>query len=327
MAHGVRQEKPEDMSVTVGHLISAAAFLVPAFALALFGWLLGNGNTAIGLAMLWIGGLFAASIRIQQKRTFTVVERFGKLWDVKFAGFRLIIPYIDNPILYETFLQKSVALFKNVAIDFKGGSAPILADGWYQIGDPASIDNGRMDLVREDVLKYTYRVRAEDRAARVANIFQGAFRTLLEQNDIETAQKDMEKLATEGTAAAQAALAEIGVHPFPGKGIIVADIILPDAIITLREQVLRGEMDAKEATARAQVYWKPLTEMKKGFAAAGNGAMELRDEQILQLYLTQRSLDVLPKIPAHVTLIAPDINGIQKMITVGEVGTAKGGSV
>ena len=316
--------KPEDMDSLTGHLISTAVFLVPALVLALFGLWIGNWNTAGGLAILWIGFLFAVSVRIQQKRTFTVVERFGKLWDVKFAGFRLIIPYIDNQILRENFLQKSVPLFKDIAIDFKGGSAPILADGWYQIGNPADIDNGSMELVRGQVLKYTYSVQAKDRAARVADIFQGAFRTFLEQNDIATAQKDMESLAAEGTKAAQTALAEIGVYPFPEKGIIVRDIVLPEAITKLREQVLRGEMDAQEAVARAQVYWQPLVEMKKGFSSAGAGKMDFTDDVLLRLFLAQKGFETLPKIPAHVSLIAKDIDGIQKVITVGGVGIEKG---
>ena len=46
-----------------------------------------------------------------------LVPAYCKLWDVKFAGFRLIIPYIDNKILRENFLQKSVVLFKDIAID------------------------------------------------------------------------------------------------------------------------------------------------------------------------------------------------------------------
>src|SRR3989344_3983542 len=320
-------KKPEDMGLWVGRLITAVAFLVPALVLALLGLWIGNENTAGGLVVIWLGSLFAASIQVQQKRTFTVVERFGKLWDVKFAGFRLIIPYIDNKILRENFLQKSVVLFKDIAIDFIGGSAPILADGWYQIANPDDLDDGSdaaMERVKEQVLKYTYRVRAANRAARVAVIFQGAFRTFLEHVDIATAQEKMEELATDGTDAAQEALKEIGVYPFPKKGIIVQDIVLPEAITKLREQVLRGEMDAKEAVARAQVYWQPLTEMKKGFSSAGAGKMDFADDVLLRLFLAQKGFETLPKIPAHVSLIAKDIDGIQKVITVGGVGIEKG---
>lgn len=321
----VQGSMPEDMNENVGHAISIAAFLVPAILLALLGLWIGNENTAGGFVVIWIGLLLAVSIRIQQKRTFVVIERFGKLWDVKFAGFRLIIPYIDNQILRENFLQKSVELFKGIEIDFRGGSAPILADGWYQIGNPEDIENGRFDLVREQVLKHTYRVQAKNRAARVADIFQGAFRTFLEQRDIVTAQKEMEGLAADGTKAAQKALEEIGVYPFPEKGIIVRDIVLPPEIIKLREQVLRGEMDAQEAVARAQVYWQPLAEMKKGLANAGAGKMEFADETLLHLFLAQKGLETLPKIPANVTLIARDVDNLQKIITVGDVGTRKGG--
>ena len=330
-------KKPEDMSEKVGHAITIAAFLVPALVLALFGLLIGNWYTASGLVAIWLGGLFAVSIHIQQKRTFTVVERFGKLWDVKFAGFRLIIPYIDNKILRENFLQKSVPLFENIVIDFKGGSAPILADAWYQIGNPDDIAKGNMNCVREQVLKYTYSVQAVDRAARVADIFQGAFRTHLETKTITEAQDQAEDLATKaiegilasgdvpGREGAGKALAEIGVYPFPGKGIIVRDIVLPEVIIELREQVLRGEMDAQEAVARAGVYWKPLIEMKKGFTNEGPGKMELTDGDILRLYLAQKGLDTLQKTPSNVTLIAKDIDNLQKIVTVGEVSTGRGG--
>jgi hypothetical protein len=323
------------MSQIVGHAISIAAFVVPAFVLALLGLWFGNWNTAAGLAIIWIGGLFAVTIRIQQKKTFTVIERFGKLWDVKFAGLRLIIPYIDNQILRENFLQKSVELFKDMEIDFVGGSAPVLADAWYQVGNPADLDDGdeeAIERVRSQVLKYTYRVRAEDRAARVADIFRGSFRTYLETRTIAEAQAEAEDLANKAVEGiperegAKVALAEIGVFPFPGKGIIVRDIVLPPIIIQLREQVLRGEMDAKEAVARAQVYWKPLTEMKTGFVGAGPGRMELTDGDILRLFLAQKGLDTLQRTPSNVTLIAKDIDNLQKIITVGEVSTGKGGS-
>lgn len=329
--NNVQGSRPEDMKKWVGHSISVAAFLVPALVFALLGLLIGNENTAGGLAVLWLGGLFAVTIHIQQKRTFTITERFGKLWDVKFAGFRLIIPYIDNKILREDFLQKSVELFNGIVIDFIGGSAPVLADGWYQIGNPDDIESGRMDAVREQVLKYAYRVRAEDRAVRVADIFKGAFRPHLETKTIVEAQNEAEDLANKaidgvpGREGARKALAEIGVYPFPGKGIILRDIVIPSGIVALREQVLRGEMDAQEAVARAQVYWKPLAEMKKGFASAGAGKMDLEDGEILQLYLAQKGLDTLQKTPSNVTLIAKDIDNLQKIITVGEVNTKKGG--
>lgn len=320
----VQGSMPEDMNENVGHAISVAAFLAPALVLALIGMWIGNWNTAAGLATVWVGGLFAVSIRIQQKRTFTVIERFGKLWDVKFAGFRLVIPYIDNQILRENFLQKSVELFKDIVIDFIGGSAPVLADGWYQIGNPDDIENGRMDTVRGQVLKYTYRVSANDRSGRIANIFQGAFRTFLEQRNIPDAQKDMETLATQGTDAAREALEEIGVYPFPKKGIIVRDIVLPEEIIKLREQVLRGEMDAQEAVSRARVYWEPLTQMKMGFAKAGPGTMDFTDAEILRLFLAQKGFDTLQKTASNVTLVAKDVDNLQKIITVGEVSTGKG---
>ena len=311
----------ETLSKKKGLAVTLLSFVVPSIVSLAIGFLVGNIYTALSFVTISTGLFFGVSLRFVRKRTFLVVERFGYFWDIKFAGPRLIIPWIDNIVLEENFLQKSVELFKDISIDFIGGSAPILSDGWYQIGNPTDIDADNWNAVKDNVLKYTYRVRAEDRAARIADIFQGAFRTFLEQLNIPDAQKQMEALAMAGTEAARGALEEIGVYPFPGKGIIVRDIVLPPVIITLREQVLRGEMDAQEAVNRARMYWAPLTEMKKGMDAAG---MKMSDDEIRQLFLAQKGFETLQKTGSNVSLIGSDIDNVQKVISVGTAGL-KGG--
>lgn len=317
------QKKPEDMRRVVGNMITLTALCLPIVILTILGTILGNSYTVVAFVTLWTGLFFALSLRFVRKRTFVVVERFGYFWDVKFAGPRLMIPWIDNEVMSDDFLQKSVELFKNIKIDFIGGSAPVLADAWYQIGNPVDIEKGDIDVVREQVLKYTYRVRAEDRAARIADIFQGAFRTFLEQLDIPSAQKKMEGLATKGTNASRKALGGIGVYPFPEKGIIVRDIVLPEEIVKFREQVLRGEMDAREAIERSRSYWQPLMEMKNGLE---KGGVLMTPEEIKHLFLTQKGFETLQKTGSNVSLVASDIDSVVKTITVGSVNKTKGGA-
>lgn len=323
--------KPENMSLRVGHLITLAAFLIPAILLGLIGLGIGNMNTAIGFATVWVGFLFAASIVFQRKRTFLVVERFGLLWDIKYAGLRIVIPFVDNVVLRGDFLQKEAKLFmggapgERIEIDFIGGSAPIDASAWYQIANPDDVDAGRWEeTVDEQVLRYVYRVRENERSSRVAAIFQDAFRPLLERKPIEEAQSQMRNLADEATETARDALAEMGVYPFPKKGIVIRDMDIPQDIIELRKQVLRGEMDAKEAVNRAAVYWQPVAKMKEGLAAAG--ITDVTDEQLFNIFLQQKGLDTLQKTDSNLTFVSPDIGAVLTAITGGLKPTSTGGS-
>jgi hypothetical protein len=332
-------KKPEDLGRPAGHTITAIAFGLPIIPLAVFGYSLGNGYTAAAFATIWIGLFVATSLRFVRKRTFVVVERFGYFWDVKFAGPRILIPWIDNEVMRDNFLQKSVELYqgegdKNVEIDFVDGSAPIRAAAWYQIGNPDNVEHGDLDAVRNQVLYYTYRVKADERQSRVAEIFEGAFRPLLETVTIAEAQAKAEAFAkqaidgvsaspgTEEREGARKALAEIGVYPFPGKGIIVRDVVLPLVIVELRERELRGRSDAQEAISRSASYWQPLVHMKNGLASAG--LADISGEEISRLFLAQKGFETLQKTGSNVSLIASDIDSLQKVITVGATSKPKG---
>lgn len=319
--------KPEDMPREVGNLITLAAFLVPALAFGILGLVLGNINTAAGLAILWLGMLSAVAVKVLRKTTFTVVERFGLFWQVKFAGVRIIIPWIDTIIMEGDFLQKSVTLFANekgelASIDFKDGSAPIKAVAWYQIGDPQSTSE---DDRTEQVLDYTYRLKEVERESRVAKIFQGEFRSLLEQGlEITEAQKRAEDLAEEAVGKAKPALQQIGIFPFPGKGIIVEDIVLPADIISMRQQKQKGEADAQEAIKRAQSYLTPVLAMKAAMQAGipspdgtGHGQMTISDEKLVELFLTQKGLETLKDTKSNITLVSPDLKGALTTIMIG----------
>jgi hypothetical protein len=312
-------KKPEDLGRPAGHSITAVAFGLPAILLAIFGYSLGNGYTAAAFATIWTGLFVAMSLRFVRKRTFVVVERFGYFWDVKSAGPRILIPWIDNEVMRDNFLQKSVELYqgegdKNVEIDFIDGSAPIRAAAWYQIGNPDDVEHGNLEAVRNQVLYYTYRVKADERQSRVAEIFEGAFRPLLETVTIAEAQAKAEAFAKQA----------IGVYPFPGKGIIVRDVVLPSVIVELRERELRGRSDAQEAISRSASYWQPLVHMKNGLAGAG--LTDISDEEISRLFLAQKGFETLQKTGSNVSLIASDIDSLQKVITVGAASTPKGGA-
>lgn len=316
----------ETMLKRTGHTITALAFLLPSLVLGLAGYVFGTEYTGEGLAILWPALLFSKAVRFRRKKTFLVVERFGLFWDIKFAGFCILIPFIDNPVLDDDFLQKQVDLFVEdggentlIKIDFTDGiSTDIPASAWYQIGDPADIESGNWDEIHSQVLKYTYLVKATERSSRVAEMFQTAFLRRLEKVSYKDAREQMEQIAEDAVSAAKESLKVIGVFPFPGKGIVVKDAKLPEEILELRRQVLRGEMDAQEAVNRSRSYWQPLIDMKKGLR--DEGGFELTDKEILEFFTTQKGFEVLAKA-GKLDFVAPGIDGAMKTINVGATGT------
>jgi regulator of protease activity HflC (stomatin/prohibitin superfamily) len=318
----LKDTKPEDLSLFWGHVITVLAYSLPLAILFAIGFSVGNIYTALAFAIIWSGLFLATSVRIVRKRTFIVIERFGYFWKTKYAGLRIIIPWIDIPILRDDFLQKQVKLFLRegspIEIDFVDGSAPIDVSAWYQIANPDDVETGNWPEVEKQILKYTYRIRANERPSRVAEVFQGAFRTFLEgAKKIQEVQPEMENIARDGTNAAKNALAEMGVYPFPEKGIIVRDIALPQAIIEFREQQLRGEADAKEAVNRSRSYWEPLAQMKEGLAKAG---IRMDDDQLLRLFTMRVGLETIQNTKANISFVSPDIDSVLKTITVGSTG-------
>ncbi len=316
---------PEEMPRWKGHAITIAVFFFPAVLLWIFGLAVGNDNTAMGFATLWLGIIAAVSIQIKRKTTFTVVERFGLLWDIKFAGFRVIIPWIDNVIMEGDFLQKSVQLFKDgdtlAAIDFKDGTAPVKAVAWYQIGNPEDVRNGKHENLREQILNYTYRLLEAEREPRVAKIFGGEFRALLEQGmEITEAQKDASDLAKQAAKTAEPALKEIGIFPFPDKGIIVEDIVLPEEITALRQQKQKGQADAEEANNRARSYVRPVITMKEELEKAG---VAITTERLVDLFVTQKGFETLKDTKSNITLVASDVRGA--LLTI-DASNKKGGT-
>jgi regulator of protease activity HflC (stomatin/prohibitin superfamily) len=323
--------KPEELSPEKGHLITVGAFVLPLIVLLIVGLVVGNLYTSLAFAIAWTGLFVASSVRFVRKKTCLVVERFGYLWDVKFAGPRLMIPWIDTVVSPDDidFLQKSVKLFAGKQIDFRGGTAAVDTSAWYQIGDPGAISAGDMDALREQVVKYVYTIRDAEKSARIAEIFEGSFRPYLEIRTIEEVQAEAEDIAKKAVfgevdasgvvvrEGAIVALEEIGVYPFPGKCIILSDIILSPEIVGFRQQQAKGEADAKQQVAQARALWQPLTEMKKGLAQAGPGAMQMSDEALAQFYLAQKGFETLQNTGANVTLVASGVDSARALITVG----------
>lgn len=333
---------PETMRRSTGHIITAIAYLVPASILASIGLGIGNYKTAAALALVWIGPLFASSIRFQRVRTFLVVERFGYFWDIKFAGLRHKMPLIDNDILEEDFLQKEVPLFRRevsdeqgqrtemIQIDFTGittpndtagtalsaggASAPVDCSAWYQVANPNDVEGGHWPEVRKQVFWYTYRVRAAERASRVAEIFQNAFRPKLEACTLAYAEQHSKEIAEEAVNDAREPLAEIGAYPFPKKGITVRDIDLPPKLAEMREQALQGQIEAEAAINRSKGYYEPIKLMKEGLYAAG--LTNLTDQEIIDLFLKQRGLEAIANIK-ELSIVASDIDNAVKTINVG----------
>ena len=319
--------QPEELSGERNRAITLTVFLLPLLLLVAIGFTVGNGYTASAFAIAWVGLLTASSIRFVRKKTCLVVERFGYLSGVKFAGPCLMIPWIDTEVSEIDFLQKSVALFPDKQIDFIGGSSAVSASAWYQVGDPDDIRTGNHENLREQVIRYVYTIRDDERAARIAEIFEGSFRPYLETRTIEEVQAEAEDLARKavfGEASSSftregaiVALKEIGVYPFPGKCIILSDIILSPEIVAFRQQEAKGDADAKQQVAQARGLWQPLVEMKKGLENAGPGAVQMTDEALARFYLAQKGFETMKSTGANVTLVASGIDSARALITVG----------
>lgn len=330
-----RTRGPEDMSRLVGHLITLLAFALPLTLVSAVGMGLGNEYTAIGLAAIWCGIFVVSTLRFQRKRTFLVMERFGLFWDVKFAGPRMLIPWIDHQILEDHLLQKAVRLFVGAdgtptIIDCVGGSITVVAEAWYQIADPEAVESGDYDSVRKQIQLYAYRIRADELDKRVAQLFEHSFRDVLEVRQIYDVQANMAKLVELAITGVRPSLAEIGIYPFPGRGITVSDIILSKELIGFREQQTRGQAAAEEAAQAARGIYEPILRMKQGLKSGAVGAtgdqpgegLELTDEQVLDTYLKLKGLETVKG--SNITLVASDMDKVLKTVSIGSTSTKQG---
>ncbi len=308
--------QPENMSPWVGYSLTMAMFVVPAILLGVICLRYGNGNTAIAAVILWLGFLTSRSLRIVRKSTFWVVERYGKFWTVKFAGLTLVIPLLDSVVFRGSFQQQSIDLYvlpdgKRSHIDFPDGSSPIIATGWYQVGDPKALEKGARRQLTAHIIRYVYRMDASKIVPFVTDVFQSIFRSELERHPTGVAQNRLPELIEAALVGIRAVLAEIGMY---GNTILSSGLDLTDAQRAYRDQEIRGLAHAKEMIGRAPSYYEPLLAMIERYKKAG---ISLSPQEILKLFLDQKALESLERMGANVTFVAPGIDGILKTLPVG----------
>lgn len=319
MTNSPPARQPEHMPRQLGHCIAASIFFVPMFLLAVIGLRYGNGNTALGLLMLWPAVILPFSVRIVPQSTFLVVERLGRFWAVKYARFpfHLIIPFVDRVVFRGSFRQQSIDLYTlpdggRSEIDFLDGSAPILVTGWFQIGDPAALERGDWEALTAAIVRYVYRMERRHVLPFVTETFQSILRSELEPHPIKVAQERLPELVASALMGIRMVVGEIGVY---AHTILSSGLALTPTQKAYREQEMRGIAHAKEMIGRSASYYAPLLSMIKECREAG---LSFTPQQLLGFFLDQRSLEALEKLRANITLVAPNVRGVVKTLPIAE---------
>ncbi len=319
MSDSLPARLPEHMPRRLGHSIAASVFLVPMFLLAVIGLRYGNGNTALGLAMLWPALLLPFSVRIVPQSTFLVVERLGRFWTVKYARFtlHLIIPFVDRVVFRGSFRQQSIDLYvlpngERSEIDFLDGSSPILVTGWFQVGDPDALERGDWEKLTAAIVRYVYRMEKRHVLPFITEAFQSILRSELEPHPIKVAQDRLPELIVSALVGIRMVVGEIGVY---ASTILSSGLALTPTQRAYREQEMRGIAHTKEMIGRAASYYAPLLSMIKECKEAGHS---FTPQQLLQFFLDQRGLETLEQLKANVTFVAPNVRGIAKTLPIAD---------
>lgn len=284
---------------------------------------LGIAFAIAGVGILYGAALYRGSVRPNE---FIVVERMMRFWDVKFQGLHFAFPLIDRVRENDDFFAKDVELFviggdpkTRVEIDFMDGSAPVAASAWYQIGDPEAIRANNWARLREDVLKWTYMVLEDEREERITEIFEGALRPILQSKNIAEASTGSAQASNDSTESAKVGLKAFGVYPVAGKGVIIRDIELPQALVTLRELELEGQKRALQMKAASSGYWSSIQEIIDA-AKKADPPINLSPDKAQEIFERQIALGVIKDAKANITFISPDIDAVTRAIIAGAKG-------
>lgn len=292
----------------------------PALVAVLIGWPLGSlinapAGVAFFLVCIWTGLLIVWGLKIVREQEFFVIERFGRFFSVKVRGVRfLLMPgVIDHIRLHKTFTAQEVDLYaddEGNELDFTDGSAPINASAWYHIANPTDVRKGNWDAVKEQVRCFTYTVG--DREKRIAQLFEGALRPLMQAMSIDQAQKSSDKAAQDAADKAGRGLKLIGVYPREEEAIIVHDVEIPNLIQEIRTRRLEGEANAQQATKEALGYAQSIKAIMV--------ELSVDSVEATRIYENQRALGAIQHTGANVTLVAPGITGVIGTLDMGKKG-------
>ena len=298
---------------------------------AIFSLTLGLLTLAIGfgyalivafvILILWTAMLIARGMTVTSKMGYVVVERFGHFRTVLYRGIGWINPFFDHIRVSNGSLKvQQRPLFRDedtkAAMDFTDGvTAPVAIVASYGVGHPEDIEDERWNLVTEDVRKYTYQYAKPEE--RIDVLLDGALRPRLQSLSSDAAQTQTEAECEEAAIAVGDALAEIGVY-LPVKGaLVVSDIDLPEDVIRIREEELKGKKDAIAEQARLAAPANAILAVRDALKAGG---LSRTDDQVVDMLMTQQGLEAIAKSGSNVSLYGFDVAAILKSLGIAGKG-------
>lgn len=274
------------------------------------------GYTPVFTAIvLWISFYLYWGFKIVPNKGYLVIERFGEFNRIVHMGPRILcFPGLIDKIIVKdgTLRNQEVELFKDETpiyeVDFGDGSAPVNSKAWFHIGPEDADDTSIID---EAIYLFTYSMKDESSVReRIEDVLESSFVPLLQALTIKEAlvQKDIiaDKAANE--PGVKEALEAVGIYLCTPKGFVITDIVLPEAIVKLRQKKLEGEVEADKQTEQGLGYARTIEAIANRLKVSMSEAREI--------YEAQRGLETLAGVNANVTFITPDIKGIQKTMGI-----------
>lgn len=332
MAYRPTSSHSSEWTVTNNIIVPALAWGIPLLVAGVAGFVSGiffGLDWAIGLALFGIiitaAVLTATGILLVPQPQWKVVERFRTFHSIKFPGFSFMLwkGVIDTFAEQGDFRAFKVPLFavedgRKEVFDFTDGSAPIDAEVWLCIGDPSLDPKKDRELLSEQVKRFVYAVGDPRSLAR--SIVEDKLRPLLQHLSIDEAQKRGHEAADPAITQAKASLAALGIYPREPQAIMINDIELPPEVVAQRAKRLEGETTAQQEAAEAMGPLKAILAIQQGSKGPDGTGTGISFEEAKALYIQTETLQTIRETGANVTFVAPDMNGVIRMVDVGKKG-------
>lgn len=320
---------PPVMPKAVGRLLDIAWFVVPAGLAASFGLQIGNEYTAIAAVIFWFNVFFALNYAEIEDMSYVVINCLGRHRTVKFGGPCFILRGLHRILRLGDLRMHSMELFvgadgKRTDMDFQDGSAPIAAKAWWQAASPEAVARRDWKTVRDQIVRFVYRLSEEERLTFTQEVFQSVLRSVLEPNSMRGAQDNAMNLTREATEIIRGILEEVGVFPASATSITLSGLALTEEQRRMRQEGMRGKAEADRAINQAPAYIEPLVAMLKRCQELG---LDLNDST--RTFLTQKLIEALPELKGSINLVGNDFGRIIGMLQLGNAaaaGPAPGGS-
>lgn len=275
----------------------------------------------ISMICLWLSIYCYFGFKIVANRDYLVIERFGEFNRIVHSGPRILCfpGLIDEVVASGTLRTKDIELFADETppyeVDFNDGSARVRSKAWYCV---ASEGCENIEEINQAIYDFTYTLKDESSVReRIEDVLESSFVPLLQKRTIGEALVEKDTIA-EGavTEEVRGALKVNGIHLINKRSFIITDIVLPEAIIKLRQKKLEGESEANKQEEQGAGYARAIAGIIKAAKIAGENV----DWKTAQgIYAQQRGLETLANTGSNISFVSPDIRGVQKTMGIGDV--------